>query len=262
MSKRRNMTRSVGRKSKPRNRKLPSRTPPWRASCCYTIESMCGRFRLGKGREALKKHFGADTDVEWEPRYNIAPGQDVAAIRQDPKKPVRRLGMMRWGLIPNWADDANVGYKMINARSESAATLPAFRDALKYRRCLVAADGFYEWKTLGKVKQPYCFALADDGIFAFAGLWDEWKSPEGKVIETCSVLTTTPNELVRDVHDRMPVILAPDSYDLWLDPGFSRPEGIGELLRPISGSAMKKYAVSPRVNNLKNEDLECSAPAE
>lgn len=222
---------------------------------------MCGRFRLGKGREALKKHFGADTDPDWDPRYNLAPTQDIATVRQDPNQPQRHLSLMRWGLIPYWAKDTSIGPRMINARSESAADLPAFRDALRSRRCLIAADGFYEWKKLGKEKQPYCFALQDDGIFAFAGLWDRWKSPQGRVIETCSILTTSANELVRDIHDRMPVILPTDVYDLWLDPGFTRHEGIVDLLKPLPAGAMKKFPVSTRLNDVKNEDAECAAPS-
>ena len=222
---------------------------------------MCGRFRLGKGREALKKHFAVESEVDWDPRYNIAPTQDVATIRQDRETPVRTLSLMRWGLIPNWSQDASVGARMINARVETAADLPAFREALKSRRCLVAADGFYEWKRLGKEKQPYCFSLQDDGIFGFAALWDKWRSPAGKMVETCSILTTSANSLVRDVHDRMPVILSREAYDLWLDPGFTRREGILELLQPLSADAMRKYAVSARVNDVKNEDAECAAPA-
>ena len=223
---------------------------------------MCGRFRLGKGREALKKFFGAYNDIEWEPRYNLAPTQDIVTVRQDRHEPKRVLSLMRWGLIPNWSNDASGAARMINARSESAAEQPAFRDALRSRRCLVPADGFYEWKKVGKTRQPYCFSLKDDGIFAFAGLWDRWKSPEGRVIETCSILTARANELVGDIHDRMPVILSPDTYDLWLDPGFTRSEGILELLRPAFAGAMKKVAVSTRVNDVNNEDADCAAPVD
>ena len=220
---------------------------------------MCGRFRLGKGREALKKFFAAEIDGDWDPRYNVAPGQNVAAVRQDPAQPVRRLSLMRWGLIPFWAKEAAIGYKMINARSETVAEKPAYREALKSRRCLIAADGFYEWQKLGKAKQPYCFTLAEDGIFAFAGIWDRWKSPEGQMIETCSILTTSANDLVRDVHDRMPVILPPESFDLWLDPGFTNREDIVNLLRPFAAESMKKYPVSTRVNSVKNDDEACAA---
>lgn len=223
---------------------------------------MCGRFRLGKGREALKKFFGAYNDVEWEPRYNLAPTQDIPVVRQDAREPKRALSLMRWGLIPNWSKDASAAARMINARSESVADLPAFRDALRSRRCLVPADGFYEWRKAGKTREPYCFALPDNDIFVFAGLWDRWRSPEGRVIETCSILTTSANDLVRDVHDRMPVILPPDAYDLWLDPGFQKRDGILELLKPIPASSMKKFPVSSRVNDVNNDDAECAAPVE
>ena len=220
---------------------------------------MCGRFRLGKGREALKKHIRAEGDVDWDPRYNVAPGQGVAAVRQDPVEPKREIVILRWGLIPFWAKDPNSGYKMINTRSETAVEKPAYREALRSRRCLIAADGFFEWKKLGKEKQPYCFTLPDEGILAFAGVWDRWKSTDGKSIESCSILTTAANELVQDVHDRMPVIVRPDEYDLWLDPGYKDMNGIAELLRPISPVAMKKYPVSSRVNSVKFDDPECVA---
>jgi putative SOS response-associated peptidase YedK len=222
---------------------------------------MCGRFRLGKGREALKKHFGADIDQDWDPRYNVAPGQGVAAIRQHPTEPKREISLLRWGLIPSWAKEANVGYKMINARSETAAEKPAYCEVLKSRRCLIAADGFYEWKKLGKEKQPYCFTLADEGIFAFAGIWDRWKASDGSTVESCSILTTSANELVHDVHDRMPVIVAASDYDLWLDPRFSNVAGITELLRQYPPAEMRKYPVSSRVNSVQFDDPECAASA-
>lgn len=223
---------------------------------------MCGRFRLGKGRQALKKFFGAAHGIEWEPRYNIAPTQDIVTVRQDSSQPKRVLSLMRWGLIPSWSKDSAGAARMINARSESAAELPAFREALRSRRCLIPSDGFYEWQKLGKTRQPYCFALAGDDIFAFAGLWDRWRSPEGRLVETCSILTTSANELVRDTHDRMPVILPRDAYDLWLDPGFTRADGVLELLQPFPASAMKKYPVSSRVNNVDNDGPDCALPAE
>ena len=223
---------------------------------------MCGRFRLGKGREALKKFFGAYNDIEWEPRYNLAPTQDIPVVRQDPHEPKRLLSLMRWGLIPNWSKDTSTAARMINARSESVADLPAFREPLRSHRCLIPADGFYEWKKSGKAREPYCFSLPDNDIFAFAGLWDRWRSPEGRVVETCSILTTSANDLVRDIHDRMPVILSPDAYDLWLDPGFVKRDGILELLQPCPAASMKKFAVSSRVNDVSNDDAECALPVE
>jgi putative SOS response-associated peptidase YedK len=172
---------------------------------------------------------------------------------------------MRWGLIPFWAKDPAIGYKTINARSETASELPAFREALRKRRCLVPADGFYEWQKTGKTKQPYCFTLADDHLFAFAGLWERWRDPkdaEGKPIETCSILTTTANRLLEGIHDRMPVILRPEDYERWLDPGEERIESLKELLQPFDSTRMKRFPVSTRVNNVNNDDAECAAPVE
>jgi putative SOS response-associated peptidase YedK len=181
---------------------------------------MCGRYRLSRRKQIIEEQFEAQPwDDDWNPRYNIAPTQPVPAIRQHPKEPVRQVSMMRWGLIPSWAKDTSGAARMINARSETAHTLPAFREAMKLRRCLVPADGFYEWKRDGKTKQPFCFEVNEGQLFAFAGLWERWQNPDGQWIKTCSILTTTPNAVTSAVHDRMPVILEPDSYDLWLDPG-------------------------------------------
>jgi putative SOS response-associated peptidase YedK len=151
---------------------------------------------------------------------------------------------------------------MINARSETAATKPGFRDALKFRRCLVPADGFYEWARMGKVKQPYCFEVNEGRLFAFAGIWERWKDPGGKVLETCSILTTTPNAVTAAVHDRMPVILDRDSYDLWLDPGMQDASAASDLLKPLDAQRMRSYPVSARINHVANDDKECSAPVE
>jgi putative SOS response-associated peptidase YedK len=221
---------------------------------------MCGRFRLGKGREALKEYFGAEVDIEWSPRYNIAPTQPIPAVRQNASWPARVLSLTRWGLIPYWAKDPSIGYKLINARSETAASKPAFGDALKSRRCLIPADGFYEWKKLPKAKQPFCFVLQDESIFAFAGLWDRWKDPDGNLIESCSILTTSPNELLAGVHDRMPVILPPDDYDLWLDPGFKDMQEVSALLKPYRAGLMRGYPVRTRVNVVDNDDPLCAEP--
>lgn len=156
--------------------------------------------------------------------------------------------------------DPAVGAGMINARSETAATKPAFRDALKSRRCLIPADGFYEWMRTGKAKQPYCFELNEGELFAFAGLWDRWKNPNGNWIKACSILTTTPNVVTASAHDRMPVILNPDSYDLWLDPGMQNVTAVSELLKPLDARLMRCYPVSTRINHVANDDEECSAP--
>jgi putative SOS response-associated peptidase YedK len=223
---------------------------------------MCGRYRLTAKERYIAEHFSVEEDeVEWTPRYNIAPTQPVATIRQDRKEPRRRFALMRWGLIPFWAKDASFGARTINAVSETAAEKPAFREAMQRGRCLIPADGFYEWKKLDrKSKQPYCVTMADDSLFAFAGLWDRWRPPAGEAIETCTVLTTDANALLRDVHDRMPVILRPEDYDLWLDPGVTDPKRVADLLRPFDPRMMKKYPVSTLVNNVKNDSPECSQP--
>lgn len=220
---------------------------------------MCGRYRLARKKEILAETFAVENDVDWIPRYNVAPGQNVAVVRQDATRPGRSFSLMRWGLIPFWAKDANAGYKMINARAETLTEKPAFREPMQSRRCLIPADGFYEWSKKDKEKSPYCFALADDSIFAFAGIWDRWKNPKGEPVETCSIITTSPNSLVADIHDRMPVILERNSYDIWLDPGLKRADDLLGLLQPYRSDTMRRYRVSSRVNHVKNEDPECAA---
>jgi putative SOS response-associated peptidase YedK len=200
-------------------------------------------------------------EPDWNPRYNIAPTQPVPVIRQNPKEPRRELSLLRWGLIPSWAKDAS-GVPLINARSETAATAPAFRDALRNRRCLIPADGFYEWQRSGKVKQPYCFEVNNGELFAFAGLWDRWKNANGQWLKSCSILTTTPNAVTAAVHDRMPVILDRNDYDLWLDPGIKDAMAVSELLKPYDARRMYCFPISPRINHVANDDEQCSAPAD
>jgi putative SOS response-associated peptidase YedK len=224
---------------------------------------MCGRYRLSRRKQVVEEYFDCASDEpDWAPRYNIAPTQPIPVIRQHPKEPVRQLSLMRWGLIPSWAKDSSGAASMINARSETASTKPAFRDALKSRRCLIPADGFYEWMRDGKAKQPYCFEVNDGELFAFAGLWDGWKSPDGTWIKTCSILTTTPNAVTATVHDRMPVILDPDGYEIWLDPGMQNVAAASELLKPIDARVMRCYPVSTRINSVANDDAECSKPVD
>jgi putative SOS response-associated peptidase YedK len=224
---------------------------------------MCGRYRLSRRKQIIEEYFDTVSgDGEWSPRYNIAPTQPVPVIRRDPREPVRELSLVRWGLIPSWAKDPSAAARMINARSETAAAKPAFRDGMRFRRCLVPADGFYEWKRAGKEKQPYCFEVNDGGLFAFAGLWERWKDPAGKPMETCSILTTTPNSVASAVHDRMPVILDPEGYDLWLDPGMNNVAAASDLLRPCDARLMRCYPISTRINRVANDDEECSAPVE
>ena len=151
---------------------------------------------------------------------------------------------------------------MINARSETAATKPAFRDAMRLRRCLVPADGFYEWQRRGSAKQPFCFEVGDGGLFAFAGLWERWRDPSGQWVKSCAILTTTPNAVTSTVHDRMPVILAKDDYDVWLDPGMQNVSAISELLKPYEATLMRCYPVSTRINHVANDDEECSSPVD
>jgi putative SOS response-associated peptidase YedK len=222
---------------------------------------VCGRYRLSKRKQLVEEYFDAvGEDEDWEPRYNVAPTQLVPIIRQHPKEPTRKLSLVRWGLIPSWAKDASHAARMINARSETAGTQPAFRDALKLRRCLIPADGFYEWQKQPTAKQPYCFEVHGGELFAFAGLWERWKNPGGEWIRTCSILTTTANSLTSAIHDRMPVILDPDSYDLWLDPGMKDTAVVSEFLKPFDAKAMRCYPVSARINHAANDDEECARP--
>jgi putative SOS response-associated peptidase YedK len=219
---------------------------------------MCGRYRLSRRKQILQEHFDCPADdLDWVPRYNIAPAQPVPVIRQHPKKPVRDLSLMKWGLVPSWAKDQSVGASMINARSETAHEKPAFRDSLKHRRCLIPADGFYEWKRTTAAKQPFCFEVRNGELFAFAGLWEGWKDSSGNWLKTCSILTTTPNAVTSAVHDRMPVILARSDYDLWLDPGMQNVAAVSDLLKPYDARLMRCYPVSTRINSVGNDDEEC-----
>jgi putative SOS response-associated peptidase YedK len=219
---------------------------------------MCGRYRLTAKERYIRDHFGLDDDPTWAPRWNIAPTQQVPIVRQERTEPKRTFTLVRWGLIPSWAKDRAIGYKTINAMSETAAAKPAFRDAMTRRRCLIPTDGFYEWKRIGtKEKQPYSFGMSDDSVFAFAGLWERWRDPTGESVLTCTILTTQPNSLVADVHDRMPAILRPEDYELWLDPGVTDAAIVADCLKPFEARLMKKYPVSARVNRPENDDQEC-----
>jgi putative SOS response-associated peptidase YedK len=225
---------------------------------------MCGRYKLTAHEKWLSFLFNLDPeDVDWAARWNVAPTQEVVTVRQDAKEPKRIFGLMKWGLIPYWAKDASFGPKAINAMAETAAEKPAFSDPMRKRRCLIPADGFYEWKRIGaKSKQPYNIGLADGGLFAFAGLWDRWKDPAGREIVTCTILTTNANSLVQDVHSRMPVILRPEDCDLWLDPGVTDPAKVTDLLKPFDARLMKKYPVSSAVNRVANDGPECAEEVE
>jgi len=224
---------------------------------------MCGRYKLSRRKQLVEEYFDVSSDSDdWNPRFNIAPTQPVPVVRQHPKEPRRDLSLMRWGLIPSWAKDTSGAARMINARSETAGTKPAFRDALKLRRCLVPADGFYEWQRRGAAKQPFCFEVGDGGLFAFAGLWERWRDPSGQWVKSCSILTTTPNTVTSAIHDRMPVILRKDDYDVWLDPGMQDVAAISEMLMPYDARLMRCYPVSTRINHVANDDEECSRQIE
>jgi len=219
---------------------------------------MCGRFTLASPGRTIAEAFELASAPELRARYNIAPTQDVAAVRAGGVG--RELAMLRWGLIPSWAKDAEIGARMINARGETVAEKPSFRAPLRSRRCLIVADGFYEWKRVGAGKQPYHVRMADGRPFAFAGLWDRWAPAAGEVVESCTIVTTAPNELMAPIHDRMPVILPPAAQAVWLDPGCRESERLQELLQPFDASAMVAFPVSPRVNNPRNDDRDCIAP--
>ena len=222
---------------------------------------MCGRFRLSH-RGKLAEHFDLPEEPEFEPRYNIAPTQQVGIVRQTPTRrefTPREFVHVGWGLIPSWAADAKIGASLINARAESLIEKPSFKESFRTRRCLVPADGFYEWKKAGKSRQPFCFTLCDDSLFAFAGLWDSWKAPDGNIVESCSIITTAPNTLCAEVHDRMPVILDPAGYDTWLSP-LSDVERLSGLLQPFHPEKMQSYPVSSAVNSAATETPECSQP--
>jgi putative SOS response-associated peptidase YedK len=226
---------------------------------------MCGRFTLFSSQAEITKVFQVDYPIELPQRYNIAPSQPIAAIAQFHDEPNPKPHHFRWGLIPSWAKDPAIGYKLINARSETASEKPSFRSAFKHRRCLIPTNGFYEWQRVEgskTQKQPYFFSLKDQNLFALAGLWERWESPEGDTIDTCTILTTEANEILKPIHDRMPVILHPKDYDLWLDPSFTRKDKLQDLLKPYPAAEMISYPVSSIVNSPKNDRPECTAAAE
>lgn len=223
---------------------------------------MCGRFVLMTVGRDIAEHFQLSEEPELEPRYNIAPTQIVPVVRLDAETARRELRLVKWGLIPFWAKDPSIGSRLINARAESAAGKPAFRTAFKHRRCLVPADGFYEWKRVEKKKRPYFFGSADKRPLAFAGLWECWEGPDGEVIESCTVLTTDSNELLQPIHDRMPVILKVEDYDLWLDPAVKKPELLQHLLKPYPSEEMTGHPVTSKVNKTAYESPDCIKPAD
>jgi len=217
---------------------------------------MCGRFAL-KNPKALKEAFNLEEQPELAPRYNIAPSQDVAIIRFSPAG--RRLDLARWGLIPSWAKDAAGGYSTINARAETVDSKPTFRAPFKRHRCLIPADGFYEWQEQGGIKIPHHIGRKDGAPFALAGLWDVWHGPQGDVL-SCSIIVTAANQFMRRLHERMPVILDPQDYERWLDPTNLDTAGLKRLLAPAPEDWLAEWPVSRKLNNPQHEGPECAEP--
>ena len=216
---------------------------------------MCGRYRLTRADRLAEKFeavYGGD-DLDLTPRYNIAPTQPLLVVRANNSR--REISSMRWGLIPSWAKDASAA--QINTRRETLLEKPSFRESFELRRCLIPADGFYEWKHTGSTKQPFHFGMKDDSLFAFAGIWDRWKQPRGLEIESCAILTTIPNELLSDVHDRMPAIVRAQHYDAWLTAPILEIRRHMELFRPFESVLMKRILVGPFVNDPQNDSPEC-----
>lgn len=219
---------------------------------------MCGRFTLVSPFVAVAERFRLAEPAGLRPRYNIAPGQEILCVLGDGKN---RLESLRWGLIPSWAKDPAIGNRLINARAETLAEKPSFRQAFARRRCLVVADGFYEWRSAGKRKVPVYIFLKSRTPFGFAGLYETWKAPDGTVIRTCTIITTEANDLLRPIHDRMPVILPERVEGDWLDPAETRLERLQSLLRPFPPDEMDAYEVTPVVNNAAHDTPDCILPA-
>ena len=220
---------------------------------------MCGRYSLKAdiAQLAMRFEFAADEAIH-EPAYNIAPTQQVLTVTNDGE---RRASYMRWGLIPFWAKDAKIGYRMINARGETVAEKPSFRTALRKRRCLILADGFYEWQKLGGTqKRPMRIVLKSGEPFAFAGLWETWKDPEGEMVKSCTIITTAANDFLRPIHDRMPVILPRESESFWMDKEIDDPLALASVIAPYPDSEMEAFEVSPLVNNTRNKGPEVMSP--
>jgi putative SOS response-associated peptidase YedK len=219
---------------------------------------MCGRFSLIVDASVLAEVFEIDPPQNLRTRFNIAPTQTIPIVRAGREQP-REWAEVRWGLVPSWAKDPKIGARMINARGETVAEKPSFRSAVKNRRCLIPADGFYEWAKTDTGKQPNYIHFADGRAFAFAGLWERWHTSEGEALDTCTIITTTPNDLVAGLHDRMPVILAADVFSEWLAPQPLAPDRLQDLLVPCPTAGMEAYPVSTHVNKPTNDDPDCIA---
>lgn len=220
---------------------------------------MCARFTLSAPLHRIADLFDLDLLLDVLPRFNVAPTQQVLTVRDSPEG-TPEYAKMRWGLVPSWASDLAIGNKLLNARSETVGEKPSFRDAFRKRRCLIVADGFYEWKTENKKKQPYHIHFPDRGPFAFAGIWEKWHDQKGAVIETCSILTTSANGLLRPLHDRMPVILAKKDFARWLDPQTRKTEELADLFAPLPDDALEMFPVTPKVNKPVFDEPVCIEP--
>lgn len=222
--------------------------------------SMCGRYTLTVDASVLADLFELEPLTELRPRYNIAPTQPVPIVRSGAEGR-REWATVRWGLIPSWAKDAKIGSRLINARAETVADKPSFRSAYRNRRCLVPSDGFYEWVKTGGAKQPHHIRFADRRPFAFAGLWERWVDPETDApIESCTILTTGPNELMAELHDRMPVILPPQRFGDWIHPGPLGPDSAEAMLLPFPAEELEAVPVTTLVNSPRNDDPRCLEP--
>ncbi len=219
---------------------------------------MCGRYNLITDAQALIDFFEVANSLDIQPRYNIAPSQDIVAVRQHQDH--RVLSWLHWGLVPSWAKDKTIGHHTINARAETVAEKPAFRAAFRKRRCLIPATGFFEWQVTNGHKQPYNIRIGNGKLFAFAGLWEHWE-PNGQApVESCTIIVTEANDAVAPIHDRMPVILHPDTYDTWLDPNYQKKEALKALLQPCPTHWINAYPVSTHVNKPQNDDAACITP--
>jgi len=223
---------------------------------------MCGRFTLTVSEEEWIRYFHVQhVRLKFEPRFNIAPGQHIAAIIADDNG-VRRAGLLRWGLVPPWSADEKIGNNMINARADTITEKRSFREPLLKKRCLIPADGFYEWKKIGRERQPYRIVLKSRPLFAMAGIYESWTSPDGRTIHTCSIITTEANELMSEIHDRMPVILPREAESAWLDRKIQSADDLLPMLRPYPASDMHAYPVHPMVGRATLDSPDCIRPYE
>lgn len=223
---------------------------------------MCTRFQLtAEHYRQVLRDLGIDASADFLSRYNIAPSTAIPAVRNISSPPHREVIALRWGLTPAWAKSDEPASRLVNARAETLAAKPSFRDALRKRRCVIPASGFYEWETVGRAKKPWLFRRRDAQPFGLAGLWEAWRAPDGALVESCAVVTTPPNDLMRPIHDRMPVMLTIAQLATWLDPRITEAADLSPLLQPAPVETMTATAVSSYVSNVRHEGPECLSPA-